>query len=107
MEDFERKIQFENNKQEHQLAEKLKRPSMYSVMLLNDDYTPMDFVVLLLESYFYKSHEDAMKIMMDTHQKGQGCCGTFTKDVAETKMTQVVEEAKRNNYPLKCTLRKE
>lgn len=82
----------------------LKEPSMYNVVLLNDDYTPMEFVVLILESYFAKSREAATRIMLNVHTQGKGICGTFTRDIAETKTAQVNDFARENNHPLLCTM---
>ena len=86
---------------------KVKKPSMYNVLLLNDDYTPMEFVVLVLERFFSKSHEEAINIMLHVHQKGVGICGVFTYEVAETKVTQVMDLAQQHQHPLQCTLEKE
>ncbi|MFM9889538.1 MAG: ATP-dependent Clp protease adapter ClpS [Rickettsiales bacterium] len=86
---------------------KTKRPPMYKVILLNDDYTPMDFVVLVLEQVFHRAHTDALQVMLEIHQKGAGIAGVFTRDVAETKADQVVEYARINDYPLQCTLESE
>ncbi len=86
---------------------KTKRPSRYRVLLLNDDYTPMEFVVEVLERIFSKSHEDAVKIMLHVHQNGVGLCGVYTYEVAETKVAQVLDAAKRNQHPLQCTMEKE
>lgn len=83
-----------------------KYPNMYEVILLNDSYTPMDFVVLVVKKFFSKDDNEAVSIMMQTHTQGQGNCGIFTRDVAETKMIQVVEFSRNNNYPLKCIIRK-
>ena len=88
-------------------ALKPKRPPMYKVILLNDDYTPMDFVVLILESIFHKEHADALEIMLQIHNKGAAAVGIYTRDVAETKAGQVVEHARINEYPLQCTVEKE
>jgi len=86
---------------------KTRKPSMYRVVMLNDDYTPMEFVVHVLESFFSKSHEEAMQIMLHVHQKGVGICGVFTYEVAETKVTQVMDLAQQHQHPLQCTLEKE
>lgn len=83
---------------------KTKRPPMYKVILLNDDYTPMDFVVMVLEQIFRKDHEGAMKVMLEVHQRGAGIAGIYTRDVAETKVDQVIEYARINEYPLQCAL---
>jgi ATP-dependent Clp protease adaptor protein ClpS len=86
---------------------KTKKPSMYRVILLNDDYTPMEFVVHVLERFFQKNHEEATQIMLHVHRRGVGVCGVFTYEVAETKVHQVVEFARRHQHPLQCTLEKE
>jgi len=83
---------------------KTKRPPMYKVILLNDDFTPMDFVVMVLEQIFRKTHADALNVMLEVHQKGAGLAGIYTRDVAETKVDQVIEYARINDYPLQCTL---
>ena len=85
---------------------KTKKPSMYRVLLMNDDYTPMEFVVSILIGIFNKSPEDATRIMLNVHQTGIGTCGVFTFEVAETKVAQVLDAAKRNQHPLQCTLEK-
>lgn len=87
-----------------QVIPKVETPKMYSVILLNDDYTPMDFVVLVLKKYFNKKEEDAIKIMLDVHQKGSGVAGVFTLEVAEMKMMQANQFAQANQYPLKSTV---
>ena len=86
---------------------KVKKPSMYKVLMLNDDYTPMEFVVHVLERYFSKSTEEATRIMLQVHQKGVGVCGVFTFEIAETKVNQTMELARKNQHPLQCTLEKE
>ncbi|MCG8694995.1 MAG: ATP-dependent Clp protease adapter ClpS [Minwuiales bacterium] len=86
---------------------KTKKPSMWKVLLLNDDYTPMEFVVYVLERYFNKNQEEATRIMLHVHQKGIGVCGIFPYEVAETKVTQVVDVARQNQHPLQCTMEKE
>ncbi len=86
---------------------KTKKPSMYKVLMLNDDYTPMEFVVHSLERFFAKSHEDAVRIMLHVHNQGVGICGVFTYEVAETKVTQVIDFARRHQHPLQCTLEKD
>ena len=83
-----------------------KRPNLYRVLLLNDDYTPMEFVVLVLERFFNKSREDATRIMMHVHQTGVGECGVFTYEVAETKVTQVMDFARKHQHPLQCVMEK-
>jgi ATP-dependent Clp protease adaptor protein ClpS len=86
---------------------KTKRPSLYKVLLLNDDYTPMGFVVEVLMRFFNKSQEAATRIMLDVHQNGIGICGVYTFEVAETKVTQVIDTARRHQHPLQCTMEKE
>jgi ATP-dependent Clp protease adaptor protein ClpS len=86
---------------------KTKKPSMYKVLMLNDDYTPMEFVVHVLERFFGKSHEEATRIMLHVHQRGVGICGVYTYEVAETKVTQVMDLARQHQHPLQCTLEKE
>ena len=86
---------------------KTKRPSLYKVLLLNDDYTPMEFVVLVLQRYFSMDIEDATRTMLQVHQQGVAVCGVFTYEVAETKVTQVIDFARENQHPLQCTLEKE
>lgn len=85
---------------------KLKKPSMYRVLLLNDDYTPMEFVVLCLQRFFRMSIEDATRVMLHVHQRGVGVCGVFSYEVAETKVGQVTDFARENQHPLQCTLEK-
>lgn len=86
---------------------KPKKPSMYKVFLINDDFTPMDFVIHILERFFGKNKEEATEIMMNVHRKGVGLCGVFTYEVAETKVSQVLDCARQNDHPLQCTLEKE
>jgi ATP-dependent Clp protease adaptor protein ClpS len=86
---------------------KTKRPSLYKVLLLNDDYTPMDFVVYVLERFFNKAREEATRIMLHVHQKGVGVCGVYTYEVAETKVAQVMNFARQHQHPLQCTMEKE
>lgn len=86
---------------------KTARPAMYRVLLLNDDYTPMEFVIHVLERFFHKNRDEATQIMLHVHQKGIGVCGVFTYEVAETKVTQVVDFARRHQHPLQCTMEKE
>jgi len=85
---------------------KTKKPSMYRVLLMNDDYTPMEFVVSILMGIFKKTSEEATQIMLNVHQTGMGTCGIYTFEVAETKVTQVMDAAKRSQHPLQCTLEK-
>ena len=86
---------------------KTKKPSMYKVLLLNDDYTPMEFVVHILEVYFGKSIEEATKIMLHVHQKGVGLCGVFTYEVAQTKVDKTMDFSRKHQHPLQCILEKE
>ena len=86
---------------------KPKKPSQYKVLLLNDDYTPMDFVVYVLERFFNKPPEEATRIMLHVHQKGVGICGVYTYEVAETKVAQVTSFARQHEHPLQCTMEKE
>lgn len=86
---------------------KTKKPSLYRVLLLNDDYTPMEFVVLVLELYFSKSREEATRIMLHVHNYGVGVCGVFPYEVAETKVAQVLDLARRHEHPLQCTMERE
>ena len=86
---------------------KSKRPSLYRVLILNDDYTPMEFVVLVLQDVFNKSREDAMQIMLHVHQKGVGECGVYPYEVAETKVTRVMDTARKNQHPLQCVMEKQ
>jgi len=86
---------------------KLKRPSLYRVILNNDDYTPMDFVVEILESFFNMNIETATRIMLDVHKSGKGICGTFSREIAETKVAQVNNYSRENQHPLLCTMEKE
>ena len=86
---------------------KTKKPSLWKVLLLNDDYTPMEFVVYVLERFFNKNQEDATRIMLHVHQRGIGVCGIFPYEVAETKVTQVIDFSRQNEHPLQCTMEKE
>jgi ATP-dependent Clp protease adaptor protein ClpS len=86
---------------------KTKKPSMYKVLMLNDDYTPMEFVVLVLERFFNKNREEATRIMLHVHRRGVGVCGVFTYEVAETKVTEVMDFARQHQHPLQCTLEKD
>ncbi|MGQ0677045.1 MAG: ATP-dependent Clp protease adapter ClpS [Rhodospirillales bacterium] len=86
---------------------KTKKPSMYKVLMLNDDYTPMEFVVHILERFFHKTRDEATRIMLHVHRRGVGVCGVYTYEVAETKVTQVMDFARRHQHPLQCTMEKE
>ena len=85
---------------------KTKKPSNYKVLMLNDDYTPMEFVVLVLQRFFSMGIEDATRVMLQVHQQGIAVCGVFTYEVAETKVSQVIDFARENQHPLQCTLEK-
>jgi len=84
-----------------------RKPTMYKVLMLNDDYTPMEFVVHVLERFFQKNREEATRIMLHVHRRGVGVCGVFTYEVAETKVTQVMDLARQNQHPLQCTIEKD
>ena len=86
---------------------KLKKPDMYVVIMINDDYTPMEFVIYVLQSVFKKNYEDAKRIMLLIHNEGKGICGVFPLDIAETKANQVVEFARINQHPLECKVQKQ
>jgi ATP-dependent Clp protease adaptor protein ClpS len=86
---------------------KSKRPSLYRVLLLNDDYTPMEFVVLVLQDVFNKTREEAMRIMLHVHNQGVGECGIYPYEVAETKVTRVMDAARKNQHPLQCVMEKQ
>ena len=86
---------------------KTKKPSMYKVLMLNDDYTPMEFVVHILERFFNKNRQEATRIMLHVHRRGVGVCGVYTYEVAETKVTQVMDFARQHQHPLQCTLEKD
>ncbi|MEP2533712.1 ATP-dependent Clp protease adapter ClpS [Shimia sp.] len=86
---------------------KTKRPPLYKVMLLNDDYTPMEFVVHILERFFGMTHAEAFEIMLTVHKKGLAVVGVFSHEIAETKVTQVMDFARRHQHPLQCTMEKE
>ncbi len=84
-----------------------KRPNLYRVLLLNDDYTPMEFVVLILQDVFNKTREDAMRIMLHVHNHGVGECGVYPYEVAETKVTRVMDAARKSQHPLQCVMEKQ
>src|SRR5688572_6562896 len=90
-----------------QTRPKTKKPSMYKVVLLNDDYTPMEFVVHILERFFNKTRQEATDVMLHVHRRGVGVCGVFTFEVAETKVAQVMDFTRANEQPLQCTMEKE
>ncbi|HOO82386.1 MAG TPA: ATP-dependent Clp protease adapter ClpS [Alphaproteobacteria bacterium] len=86
---------------------KTKKPAMYKVLLLNDDFTPMEFVVHVVEKFFAKNRAEATEIMLHVHRRGVGICGVFTYEIAETKVAQVMDFARANEQPLQCTMEKE
>ena len=86
---------------------KTQKPNLYRVLLLNDDYTPMEFVVLVLQDVFNKTREEATRIMYSVHQKGVGECGVYPYEVAETKVTRVMDTARKNQHPLQCVMEKQ
>ena len=86
---------------------KTQKPNLYRVLLLNDDYTPMEFVVLVLQDVFNKTREEATRIMYHVHQKGVGECGVYPYEVAETKVTRVMDTARKNQHPLQCVMEKQ
>jgi ATP-dependent Clp protease adaptor protein ClpS len=88
------------------MRQKTEEPAMYTVLLLNDDYTTMDFVIMVLEVVFHKESQDATRIMLKVHQDGKGVAGVFTRDVAETKVAIVHDLAHKNEHPLKCSIEK-
>ena len=94
--------QYQDDAAVQEAKPKLKKPTMYQVVLLNDDYTPMEFVVELIEKFFYHSREDATRIMLKIHTEGKGVCGIYTEDVAETKATTVNQYAQDHQHPLLC-----
>lgn len=99
----------QENNQDGELATqesrpKLKKPPLYKVLLLNDDYTPMDFVVEILTGHFRMSEEKATQVMLHVHTRGVGVCGVFTRDIAETKVAQVNDYSRENQHPLLCTM---
>jgi ATP-dependent Clp protease adaptor protein ClpS len=100
-----------DQKREHELGTVVERskpetakPPLYRVVLLNDDYTPMDFVVSVLETFFTMNRQQATQVMLHVHTRGKGVCGTFTREVAETKVTQVNEFSRSHQHPLLCTM---
>jgi len=98
-------IKHQENILETTRTQKPKPPSMYSVLLFNDDYTPMEFVVEVLERFFNKNREQATQIMLQVHTKGSGVCGIYPLDIAETKVSQVLDLAKEQGHPLQCNMR--
>ncbi len=100
----ERKRQHDDGTVLQEAKPKLKRPPLYKVVLLNDDFTPMEFVVHVLEGFFAMTREKATQIMLHVHTRGKGVCGVFPHDIAETKVAQVNEFSRRNQHPLLCTM---
>lgn len=98
--EFEHGVAVETSKPE------LQRPPLFQVVLLNDDYTPMDFVVVILETFFGMNRERATQVMLHVHTRGKGVCGVYTREVAETKVTQVNEFSRAHQHPLLCTMEK-
>ncbi len=96
----------EDQKQRSAVAEKakVKKPPMYAVVLVNDDYTPMEFVIHVLEKFFQKNLEDATKIMLQVHQKGHGVCGIYTREIAETKAARVIQYSQEHKHPLQTRI---
>ena len=86
---------------------KVKRPNLFKVLLLNDDYTPMEYVVSLLKKVFNKNQDEAINVMLTIHQKGSGICGIYTLEIAETKANSVIKMAKKDQHPLQCIIEKE
>ena len=91
---------------EERLLQRVEPPRSYQVVMLNDDYTPMEFVVMVLKRFFSMDLEQATRVMLHVHQKGVGVCGIFTYEVAETKVNQVMDFARQNQHPLQCTMEK-
>lgn len=103
----DKQLQYTDGLVVQEVKPELKRPQLYKVILLNDDYTPMEFVVVVLERFFHKNREEAMRIMLHVHQKGIGVCGLYTREVAETKVRQVTVFSTENQHPLQCTMEPE
>ena len=89
-----------------QTKPKTQKPSMYRVLILNDDYTPMEFVVSILQAFFNKDAQEAMQIMLQVHNNGVGECGVYSYEIAETKVSQVMDHARKNQHPLQCIMEK-
>ena len=106
MSTFQQQSDFDTGLVLQEARPKLKRPPMYKVVLLNDDYTPMEFVVHILQDIFAMNVEKATQIMLHVHTRGVGVCGVFTRDIAETKVAQVNQVARENQHPLKCSMEK-
>ena len=93
--------------QDQEVITKVKPPSQFKVILLNDDFTTMEFVIYVLQKFFHKTYEDAFQVMTEVHEKGSGLCGIYSYDIARTKADQVQQEAQNKNYPLKCIIEKD
>ena len=100
-----------NNEEDYGVITKVrnstKKPSMFAVLLINDDYTPMEFVIYILQSIFKKSYEESKTIMLEVHNKGKGVCGIYSLDIAETKANQVIEFSRIHQHPLECKVQKQ
>ena len=103
----DKQLQYTDGLVVQEVKPQLKRPQLYKVILLNDDYTPMEFVIVVLERFFHKNREEATRIMLHVHQKGIGVCGLYTREVAETKVRQVMMFSADNQHPLQCTMEPE
>ena len=103
----DKQLQYTDGLAVQEIKPQLKKPQLYKVILLNDDYTPMEFVVVVLERFFHKNREEATRIMLHVHQKGIGVCGIYTHEVAETKVRQVMVFSADNQHPLQCTMEPE
>ena len=86
---------------------KTKRPPLYKVMILNDDYTPMEFVIIVLEKFFGLTHQESFELMLTVHKKGLAVVGVYSREIAETKVSQVMDIARQNDHPLQCTIEKD
>ena len=104
MSDFNPSTDYDDAIAVQEAKPKLKKPPLFKVILLNDDFTPMDFVVEILQSFFAMSHDRATQVMLQVHTRGKGVCGVFTFEIAETKVVLVNEYARQNEQPLKCSL---
>ena len=103
----QKQIQHTGDVTVEEVRPKLKKPKLYRVILVNDDYTPMEFVVLVLQRFFCKGREEAVQIMLNVHTRGSGVCGVFTAEIAETKVRQVLSFSRENKHPLQCTMEPE
>ena len=103
----QKQIQHTGDVAADEVKPKLKKPRLYRVVLINDDYTPMEFVVLVLQQFFRKGREEAVQIMLNVHTRGSGVCGVFIAEIAETKVRQVLSFSRDNKHPLQCTMEPE